>query len=251
MRRSRFSVASSSSISAHDNIAGVGGVGAAHEHRVALQDAGVDHRVAAHFQREMFARGQDVGGTPMVWVWVWIASIGVPAAMRPMTGTMTGSLLFAPSPTGARTRPRLPSMTLGEKPRGARRRGEARLDRIRQPNHLDRAGPVGQALDEAALLQSLDQTVDSRLGAQVQRVLHLVEGRRHAGLLQPLVHEHEEFVLLARQHGEDPVPGESRCGTKHEQDYIVLYVFRKAALMNLQQRALEKTVNRRPPTAAG
>ncbi|MCY1559972.1 hypothetical protein D9M68_970590 [compost metagenome] len=30
------------------------------------------------------------GGTMMVWEWVWIASIGVPAAMRPMTGTEIG-----------------------------------------------------------------------------------------------------------------------------------------------------------------
>ena len=26
------------------------------------------------------------GGTEMEWLWVWIASIGTPAAMRPMTG---------------------------------------------------------------------------------------------------------------------------------------------------------------------
>ena len=30
------------------------------------------------------------GGMLMTWVLVWIASIGVPAAMRPMTGTATG-----------------------------------------------------------------------------------------------------------------------------------------------------------------
>ncbi len=51
----------------------------------------------------------------MVWLRVWIASIGVPAAMRPMTGTATGR---PPSSSEAvRTRPRLPSMTLGVKPR--------------------------------------------------------------------------------------------------------------------------------------
>ena len=57
------------------------------------------------------------GGTTMEWLWVWIASIGVPAAMRPITGTTTGSIIDSPSETG-RTRPRLPMMTLGEKPRG-------------------------------------------------------------------------------------------------------------------------------------
>ena len=46
----------------------------------------------------------------------WIASIGVPAAMRPIMGTATGRVLSS-SAEGARTRPRLPSMTLGTKPR--------------------------------------------------------------------------------------------------------------------------------------
>src|SRR5882762_10804026 len=46
----------------------------------------------------------------------WIASIGVPAAIRPITGTATGRVLSS-SGDGARTRPRLPSMTLGTKPR--------------------------------------------------------------------------------------------------------------------------------------
>ena len=51
----------------------------------------------------------------MTWLLVWIASIGVPAAMRPMTGTATGR---PPSSSDVvRTRPRLPSITLGVKPR--------------------------------------------------------------------------------------------------------------------------------------
>jgi hypothetical protein len=60
---------------------------------------------------------------------------------------------------------------------------------------------VGQAAQEAALLQGGDQAVDAGLGGQVQRVLHLVEGGGDARLLQPLVDEHEQFVLLAREHG--------------------------------------------------
>ena len=58
------------------------------------------------------------GGTLMVWLRVCKASIGVPAAIRPITGTATGR-----SPSSAdglevvRTLPRLPSMTLGVKPR--------------------------------------------------------------------------------------------------------------------------------------
>ena len=68
------------------------------------------------------------GGMLMAWLLVWIASIGVPAAMRPMTGTATGRPLS--SSEAVRTRPRLPSITLGVKPR-ARRAADAVGDRIR------------------------------------------------------------------------------------------------------------------------
>src|ERR1700678_1841342 len=60
------------------------------------------------------------GGTLMVWLRVCSASIGVPAAMRPMTGTATGRLPSSsepPPPLLLRTLPRVPSMTLGVKPR--------------------------------------------------------------------------------------------------------------------------------------
>src|SRR5216683_5135431 len=56
------------------------------------------------------------GGILMTLLLFWIASIGVPAAMRPITGTAIGRVLSS-SADGARTRPRLPSMTLGTKPR--------------------------------------------------------------------------------------------------------------------------------------
>jgi hypothetical protein len=42
--------------------------------------------------------------------------------------------------------------------------------------------------------------VNSRLGPQVERILHFVEGRRYAGFLQPLMNEAQEFELLASQH---------------------------------------------------
>ena len=122
------------------------------------------------------------GGTTMEWLWVWIASIGTPAAIRPITGTITGvGHRLSPFADAAATRPRLPSMTLGEKPRV---RGVWRRRRLRQPHHLDGAGAIGQAADEAALLERLDQPVDAGLGAQVERILHLVEGRRDAASLR-------------------------------------------------------------------
>src|ERR1700732_2244568 len=59
------------------------------------------------------------GGTLMVWLRVCNASIGVPAAIRPMTGTATGRLPSSSEPMlpPLRTLPSVPSMTLGVKPR--------------------------------------------------------------------------------------------------------------------------------------
>src|SRR5207302_10647724 len=58
-----------------------------------------------------------------------------------------------------------------------------------QLDHFYGAGPIGQAANEAALLQRRDEAVNARLRAQVQRVLHLVEGGRHTGLFQPFIDE--------------------------------------------------------------
>ena len=69
-----------------------------------------------------------------------------------------------------------------------------------QLDHFDRTRPVGQAADEAALFQRGDEAVNAGLRAQVERVLHLVEGGRHAGLFQPLIDETQKFVLFAREH---------------------------------------------------
>ena len=62
---------------------------------------------------------------------------------------------------------------------------------------------MGELADEAALLQGRNQSVDAGFGAQVQRLLHFLERRRNAGFLQPLVNEHEQFVLFAREHEEN------------------------------------------------
>ena len=69
--------------------------------------------------------------------------------------------------------------------------------RLGQLQDLQGAGPMGQAAQEAALLQPGDQAVDAGLGLEPQRLLHLVEGRRHATLVEALVDEHQQFVLLA------------------------------------------------------
>ncbi len=77
-------------------------------------------------------------------------------------------------------------MTLGVKPR-ERPVPMPWATELGQLDHLDGARPVGQPADEAALLQRRDQPVDAGLGAQVERILHLVEGGRNAGFLEPLM----------------------------------------------------------------
>ena len=148
------------------------------------------------------------GGTLMVWLRVCSASIGVPAAIRPITGTATGRLPSS-SAGGALTArlPSVPSMTLGVKPR---RPLPARRRQLRQLDDLDGAGAIGQAADEAALLQRGDEAVDAGLRAQVERVLHLVEGGRYAGLFQPFIDETQKFILFARKHLEQS-PGWHRA----------------------------------------
>ena len=84
--------------------------------------------------------------------------------------------------------------------------------------HFQRPRPVGQPADEAALLQRRDQPVDAGFRRKVQRILHFVEGRRDAGLLQPLVNEEEKFMLLARQHRH--FPRESNVKQNQNKHYL-------------------------------
>jgi hypothetical protein len=100
---------------------------------------------------------------------------------------------------------------------------------LRHLDDLERAGPVRQAPDEAALLERRDQAVDARLRLEIERVLHLVEGRGHAGVLHPLVDEVEKFMLFARQHGADPSRGlrGERFRKQSKNMVVVPAVFRK------------------------
>jgi len=69
-----------------------------------------------------------------------------------------------------------------------------------KPEHRPLHRPARQAAYEAALRQRRDQPVDARLGLQVERVLHFIEGRRYASFLQALVDEAQKLKLLASQH---------------------------------------------------
>ena len=80
-------------------------------------------------------------------------------------------------------------------PAGGPRRGQ-----FGQTQNFERAGAIGQATDEAAFLEREDQPVNARFRPQIERVLHLVEGRRHARLLQTLMDEAQQIVLFFGQH---------------------------------------------------
>ena len=113
----------------HHDVAGIGGLAALDQRDVAVEDAGLDHRIAAHLEGEMLARREQIGRhVDDAGCVFWIASIGVPAAMRPITGTATGRPPSS-SRRAARTRPRLPSITLGVKPRVRLRRCRGRPSR--------------------------------------------------------------------------------------------------------------------------
>ncbi len=62
-------------------------VAAPDDDHVALENAGLDHRIALDLEREVLAAGQHVGRACDIVLWVWMALIGTPAAIRPITGT--------------------------------------------------------------------------------------------------------------------------------------------------------------------
>ncbi len=42
--------------------------------------------------------------------------------------------------------------------------------------------------------------MNARLRLQIQRVFHLVEGRRHTAFLHPIMDEEQQFFLFLSQH---------------------------------------------------
>ena len=103
------------------------------------------------------------GGMLITWLLVWIASIGVPAAIRPITGTATGR---PPSSSDeVRTRPRFPSMTLGVNPRERPAPTPWATD-SGELDYLNCPSTIGKAPDEAAFLECRDQAMNSRFRAR-------------------------------------------------------------------------------------
>ena len=81
---------------------------------------------------------------------------------------------------------------------------------------------MGEAADEAALLERGDQAVDAGLGTQAKRILHFVERGRHPLRAEMLVNEEQELVLFACQHRDFVSPGlqPTRCRTKQKRRYM-------------------------------
>ena len=140
------------------------------------------------------------GGTVILCVWSWMAEIGTPAAIRPMTGTTARAVAAV---IAGRDRLHLAEIALDDIGREIAAAWAPRLGewRFGQLDHLERAGPVGHAPQEAALLERQDQAMDAGLGLEIQRILHFLERGRNAFLLQAFVDEKKQFELFAREHG--------------------------------------------------
>ncbi len=182
-----------------DDVAVLGRVAAAHDHRVAVVDAGLDHRVALHLEREVLAVGEDVG----------------------RAGDVVGVVLDGGDRHAGRDAPHDRDRHRARVDDVGGRKAEIAAPRLRalddawleaaaalalavapfgQLQDLDGARPVRQAADEAALDEGGDQAVDARLRLEVEGVLHLVEGGRHAVRLHARVDEEQELFLLLGQH---------------------------------------------------
>jgi hypothetical protein len=118
---------------------------------------------------------------------------------------------------------RLAEAALDDARRKAARGLQARGIGFRQLDDFERARPVRQAANEAALLKRRDQPVNAGFRGEVECILHFVEGRRNAGLLHPFVNEQKQFLLLACEHRNEPQSRE----TNPERTLYVPYVFRK------------------------
>ena len=234
----------------HHDVAGLSRFRLADKRDIAIENAGVDHGVAAHLQGEMLAGGEQVGrhvDDVAALLNCLDRRAGGDAAHhrhRDRTAALAGVLAIRAVRT---VRAHAAEVALDHARGEAARAVQAMADRIGQLNHLDGARPVGQPPDEAALLQRGDQPVDARFGAQIEGVLHLVEGGRNAGLCQPLVDEAQQLELLAGQHGSLPgshrrggSPREPKRKTNHERTLSVRYVFRKVLIWREEVERLLK-----------
>ena len=171
-RRKVFSVASSPSISATTMSPFCGGGLLLDHHDVAGVDPGLDHRVALDLERVVPPGGGEHRGRHRDVVRDLLDRLD-----RRAGGDAAHHRQLDRAGLDARARRagrsgRPPSTTAGWKPALASSVSGRRTISIARAR-------CGEAADEAALLERGDQPVDAGLRAQVERVLHLVEGGRH------------------------------------------------------------------------
>src|SRR6185312_7496220 len=234
----------------------LGALVALDQRHVAVEDSGIHHGIAAHLQRIMFAGAEHVRRH----------ADGMAAGLQCLDRRTGGDAAHY------RYRNRMVAVILGTHG-GAAHPAKRALDHARgeaatavaiavprQLGELDDfngAGAIGQPANEAALLERGDEAMNPGLRTQIQRVLHLVEGGRDTGFLQPFIDETEKFVLFAREHFR-PVPRlaasfdsetsepqtfapdsdlqASTFETNHEQTLYVRYVFRNHLISSERDR---------------
>lgn len=187
----------------HNDLPGFRGFALADDHGVAVEDTGLDHRIAGDLECVMFAAAQHVNRH--VDKAAGIAQRfdrqagGDPAIQRKLDRGRVVGRAHAGYPGGE---------VAADHIRRERRRGifarpfapECRKI-LRQPQHLQRPRPMPPAAEEAALFEGRNQPVNAGFRLQAQRILHLLEARRETSLFEMPVNIHQQLVLLAREHG--------------------------------------------------
>jgi hypothetical protein len=179
----------------HDDLAVAGGLGAADQRIVAIQDTGLDHRVTRDFERIMLACAEQRGGDGKhrrTFERLDRRTGGDPAMQRNLDHVV-GGLAQRNWSRG--------SLHLGRR----RHSGLLGVTALGHAQHFERAGTVRQATDELAFLERADQPVHARLGFEIERFLHFLERRRDTSFVQSIGNKADELVLLAREHPGSPV----------------------------------------------
>src|SRR3984957_7421301 len=181
-----------------DNLARLRCVLLANDDGVVLEDAGLDHRIAAHLKGEVFAAAQEfrrhgqglkprldgrdrgAGGDP-AHHWHHDRRVVVDITRRPK-------------------RPHATEIARDDAWRELLQPWSCDGRRFWQPQNFDRSGAIGQPTNEAALLERHDEPMNSGFRAQIQRLFHFVERRRHTLILQALMDKTQQLALLFCQH---------------------------------------------------
>ena len=191
-----------------NDLACVGGVGFLDNDGIAVQNAGIDHGIAGDFQRIMIAAADHAAGHRHVAHFV-LQSLdrragGDTAHQGDIDGGFSPIAITASrcgDPGIRHADVAAPMTAAGALDLAAGGGGTQGLGHIvGKFEHFQRPRPLFHTAQEATLFQGGDQAVDAGFGFQVQRLFHLIEGRRNAGFAHPLVNEHQQLVLFAGQH---------------------------------------------------